>query len=116
MDFPILISGEQAQSSAIRSEPAQHLEHFFEGDFRQTQLRTTADRKSWRLTYRNLIGAEAMRLRAFFEGLSVEEVFAFTDPWTNVVYPNCRIANSRLQMTCDIDGRYFAQLEIENAL
>lgn len=116
MDFPILISGEQVQSSAIRSEPAQHLEHFFEGDLRQAHLRTNADRKTWRLRYTNLIGQEAMRLRAFFEGLSVEEEFSFTDPWTSVAYPNCRIANSRLQLACDKDGRYSAQLEIENAL
>ncbi len=116
MDFPILISGEQVQSSAIRSEPAQHIEHFFEGDSRQAQLRTNADRKTWRLSYQNLIGEEAMRLRAFFEGLSAEEEFSFTDPWTGIAYPNCRIAEPRLQLACDKDGRFSAQLEIENAL
>ena len=115
MDFPILISGEQVQSSAIRSEPAQHIEYFFEGDSRQAQLRTNADRKMWRLSYQNLIGEEAMRLRAFFEGLSYEAEFSFTDPWTGTAYPNCRILNNRLQLACDKDGRFTAQLEIENA-
>lgn len=115
MDFPILISGEQVQSSAIRSEPAQHIEHFFEGDLRQAQLRTNSDGTTWQLSYQNLIGEEAMRLRAFFEGLTVEEEFSFTDPWTGTAYPNCRIANPRLQIACDKDGRFSAQLEIENA-
>lgn len=115
MDFPILITGEQVQSSAIRSQPAQHFEYFFEGDSRQAQLRANSDRKSWRLSYQNLIGEEAMRLRAFFEGLTAEEEFSFTDPWTGTAYPNCRIANPRLQLACDKDGRFSAQLEIENA-
>jgi hypothetical protein len=115
MNFPILITGEQVQSSAVRSEPALHIEHFFEGYTRQAHLRSNGDRKLWRLRYSNLLAEEAMRLRSFLESLSIEEQFSFTDPWTGTAHPHCRIANSRLTLTCDKDGRYSAQLEIENA-
>lgn len=115
MEFPLLISGELVQSSAVRSDSAQHREYFFEGYSRQAQRHTSVDQRLWRLNYANLSPAEAMRLRAFFEALPVDGEFSFTDPWTTTVYPNCRLASPALSLTCDKDNRYTAQLEIENA-
>ena len=115
MNFPILSSGELVQSTAIRSQPLQHLEHIFAGFSRQTHRKTNSDRKSWRLRYEQLNAEESMALRAFFESLPIEGLFLFTDPWTAVDYPNCRIRNYRLSLACDRDGRYSAEIEVENA-
>lgn len=115
MNFPILSSGELVQATTIRSQPLQHLEHIFAGFSRQTHRITNSDRKSWRLRYEQLNAEESMALRGFFEHLPIEGLFSFTDPWTDVEYPNCRIRNYRLSLTCDRDGRYSAELEVENA-
>jgi len=115
MDFPILVTGELIQNSSVRSLPSFAIEHFYEGHSRQTQLRTSADRTLWRLTYRNLIGQEAMRLRKFFESLDAAESFSFTDPWTQVAHPNCRMAAPQLILNCDKDNRFTIEMEIENA-
>lgn len=115
MEFPILISGVLAQTSAVRYTPSIHIEHFFEGYTRQSQLRTDASPMNWRLNYSNLTPEEAMRLRTFFEALPVDGTFSFVDPWTGLEYPDCRLANPRLDLACDRDHRFSAQLEIENA-
>lgn len=115
MEFPLLSSGELIQASTVRSQPLQHLEHIFAGFSRQTHRTTNADRKSWRLRYEKLNAEESMRLRGFFEALPIEGLFSFTDPWTAVVYPNCRIRDYHLSFTCDRDGRYSAELEVQNA-
>ena len=115
MNFPLLSSGELVQASTILSQPLQHLEHTFAGFSRQTHQKTNADRKSWRLRYEKLNADESMALRQFFEALPMEGLFSFTDPWTAVEYPNCRIRDYRLGLTCDRDGRFSADLEVENA-
>ncbi len=115
MNFPLLITGERVQSSAVRSETAQYIEHYFEGFNRQTHLTTEADLKTWRLVYTNLFPEEAMTLRSFFEALPVGGEFTFTDPWTGVVYNNCRLADPRLTLHCDKDNRYSAHIEVEHA-
>ena len=89
--------------------------HTFAGLTRQTQRWTEADRRIWRLRFQNLLGDEAMRLRAFFESLPLQGLFAFSDPWTETAYPNCRIRDARIEIACDLDGRYTVNLEIENA-
>ena len=115
MDFPLLITGERVQSSAIRQLPAQHIEHFFEGYHRQAHLRSDANHTIWQLRYSKLNASEAMQLRSFFEAQPIGGQFDFTDPWTGVVYTDCRFATPRLELSCDRDNRYSAQVEIENA-
>lgn len=116
MTFPTLISGELAQSSAVRSQPVLHKMSLFEGFSRQSHRVSDLDQRSWQLNYSNLTPQEALRLRNFFEALPVGGVFEFTDPWTNQLYATCRFATPRLLLSCDRDNRYSAQLEIENAL
>ena len=115
MQFPTLSSGQLVQSTTVRSQPLQHWEHTFAGLARQTQRWTEADRRIWRLRFQNLLGDEAMRLRAFFESLPLQGLFSFRDPWTETAYPNCRIRDARIEIACDMDGRYAVNLEIENA-
>lgn len=116
MTFPTLISGELAQSSAVRSQPAMHSTSFFEGFSRQAHRISDLDHRSWQLNYTNLTAAEAFQLRNFFESLPVGGVFEFTDPWTSELYTTCRIASPRMSISCDRDNRYSVQLEIENAV
>jgi len=115
MEFPILISGELAQSGAILSTSALHIEHFFEGYARQSQQLADYDQRIWQLRYSNLQPAEAMKLRNFYEALPIDGVFTFTDPWSGQTYTTCRLAPAPLTLSCDQDNRFTAYLEIENA-
>lgn len=115
MNFPLLITGERVQASAVRSEPAQYNEYFYEGYSRQTQMRSGLDLRYWQLVYTNLTPEEAMSLRAFFEALPAGGTFAFTDPWTGEEFAECRLAEPSLDLSCDKDNRYRAELEVEYA-
>ena len=115
MTFPTLSSGQLVQSSTVRSQPLQHWEHNFAGLVRQTQRWTNADRRVWRLNYKNLNGEEAMSLRAFYESLPIQGLFHFKDPWTEIDYPRCRIRGAKIVIACDTEGRYIVELELENA-
>jgi|GEM_PF-1099619 len=116
MTFPNLISGELAQSSAVRTQPAKHSAALFEGFSRQSHRISDLDHRSWHLNYTNLTAEEAFQLRNFFEAVPVGGVFEFTDPWTSQLFTTCRMASPRLSMSCDRDNRYSVQLEIENAI
>ncbi len=114
MTFPQLLSGQLAQYSARRIEPARHQEHFFLGGQRQTHATSNQPRTVWQLNYSQLNEQEARSLRSFFESLPVNESFDFIDPWTGETFSSCRLASPTLNLVAGRDFRYSLDLEVHH--
>jgi hypothetical protein len=114
MTFPQLLSGQLAQYSARRLEPARHQEYFFLGGQRQAHSTSNQPITVWQLSYSQLNGEEARALRSFFESLPANESFDFVDPWTGQTFPSCRLASSTLNLVAGRDYRYSVDLEVQH--
>ncbi len=115
MQFPLLQSGVTAQDWADKLETPSHSEYWLGGLKRQAIRNSAGAKLVWRLRYRNLLSEEAMKLRTFVESMPADGVFDFTDPWTGTQWESCRLGSSPFILQCDVNFRWMASVEVENA-
>lgn len=92
-DFPILKSGAVAQDgAALRTEFSTHALRFADGAYQRFRQRRGALRQ-WVIRLELLTDEEAAELGAFLDARQGRHgSFSFFDPWDEVEYPNCSLA------------------------
>ncbi len=115
MEFPTLDTNVMVQNSAAKIRRVRHQALRFAGDSRQSRIVHSSSGQSWLLRYESLSGAEANRLRAFFESVPPGGTFSFTDPWTGTTAPTCRFAPTGIVVVATEGNHHTVELELEDA-
>lgn len=113
--FPILKTGAVAQYPSSREIVSRsRVMRFVDGS--EQRFQTEAAYRRWSIEFDLLDESEAAAVVTFAQQVQgMSQVFAFTDPWTGIVYPRCRLADDVVVLSLDGGHRARTRLSITEA-
>lgn len=113
--FPTLKTGAVAQYPATREVVSNtRVLKFVDGG--EQRIRRGRRHSRWVIELELLDEGELARLAQFVESVQGgHQEFAFTDPWTGLVYPRCRLEGDDITMNLDGGHRGQARVVIAEA-
>lgn len=99
--FPTLKTGTVAQyPTSRRVIGSTRVMRFADGS--EQRIRLAKQRREWVVALNLLDEGEAAAVMAFADSVQGGyQQFAFTDPWTGIVYPACHLVNDSVSLTID---------------